>query len=72
MAFRSLLDRRAAPIPRIRADGDSVTFHLDVSHVRQGIGVVVRCDSAGDVWAALLDRPKSPECGAESSAPSPE
>jgi hypothetical protein len=47
------LDQRPGPVPEILADGDSVTFHLDVANVEKGARLVLRCDPDGNVWASI-------------------
>ncbi|HEX7084890.1 MAG TPA: hypothetical protein VF198_00895 [Vicinamibacterales bacterium] len=48
---------RPAPLPDIRADGDSVIFNLDVVGAWRGARLVLRCDDNGEVWAALSPDP---------------
>lgn len=54
MPVRKTLDRRAGPMPDIRADGDSVTFHLDVAGVHQNARLIIRCDGNGNVWISII------------------
>ncbi|HEY8534956.1 MAG TPA: hypothetical protein VIL25_00850 [Vicinamibacterales bacterium] len=48
---------RPAPLPDIRADGDSVIFNLDVAGAWRGARLVLRCDASGEVWASLSPEP---------------
>jgi hypothetical protein len=56
MAARKILDQRAGELPEIRADGDSVTFHLEVMGVDQNVRLMIRCDAQGEVWASLTPK----------------
>jgi hypothetical protein len=47
-------DRQPGPVPEIRADGDSVSFRIVVPGEPEGTQLVLRCDSSGDVWAAIV------------------
>jgi hypothetical protein len=51
---RKSLDGRPGPVPEIRADGDSVTFHLDVPGVHEIARMIIRCDADGNVWASIV------------------
>jgi hypothetical protein len=42
-------------MPDIRADGDSVTFHLEIAGVHEGARLIIRCASDGTVWASTED-----------------
>ena len=56
MPARKGLDHRIGPMPEIRADGDSVSFWLDIAGLHQSVRLVIRCDAAGNVWASLTPR----------------
>jgi hypothetical protein len=53
MAVRKALDRQPGPVPEIRADGNSVTFRLEVSGTPAETRLVLRCGADGEVWAAI-------------------
>jgi hypothetical protein len=53
MSIRTKLDTQPGALPIIRADGDTVVFHLGVVGVQKGACVLVRCDEDGNVWASL-------------------
>jgi hypothetical protein len=53
MSARKTMDQRPGSTPEIRADGDSVTFRLDIAGVNAGAKLVIRCDSDGTVWASM-------------------
>jgi hypothetical protein len=56
MPIRRSPDRRAASIPQIRADGGSVTFHLDVAGVDHDVSPTIRCDADGEVRVSLTPK----------------
>lgn len=41
-------------MPEIQADGDNVTFRFDVAGAPEGMKLVLRCDSKGEIWGAIL------------------
>jgi hypothetical protein len=47
-------DRQPGPVPEIRADGDSVSFRMTVAGEPENTRLVLRCDSNGEVWAAIV------------------
>jgi hypothetical protein len=47
------MDQRPGSTPDIRADGDSVTFRLEIAGVNPGAKLVIRCDPDGTVWASM-------------------
>jgi hypothetical protein len=51
MSDRKAVDQRPGPVPEIRAEGDSIVFHLSVptEHGR----IVIRCDPDGAVHASI-------------------
>jgi hypothetical protein len=51
------LDQRPGALPKILAEGDSVTFHLDIAGVHAGARLIIRCDPDGTVWAAAEEVP---------------
>jgi hypothetical protein len=53
MSARKTMDQRPGSTPEIRADGDSVTFRLDIAGVNPGARLVLRCDPDGTVWASM-------------------
>jgi hypothetical protein len=53
MAARKTLDRQPGSVPEIRADGENVTFRLEVSGMPADTRLILRCDAQGDVWAAI-------------------
>ncbi len=53
MAERTTLDDRPGPMPAIHAEGDSVTFRIDVRWADRGAYLILRCDGDGDVWASI-------------------
>jgi hypothetical protein len=57
MATRTPTDKRPGPLPEIRAEGDSVTFHLDIAGVTDDARLVIRCDADGNVWASAVGVP---------------
>ena len=54
MAARKALDRQPGAMPEIQADGDNVTFRFDVAGAPEGMKLVLRCDSKGEIWGAIL------------------
>jgi hypothetical protein len=47
-------------LPTIRAEGDMITFHLDVQGLNESARLVIRCDAEGNAWASIargLDAP---------------
>jgi hypothetical protein len=44
----------------IRADGDMVTFHLDVQGLNEAARLVIRCDAEGNAWASIADASDAP------------
>lgn len=58
MRERKTLDGRPGPVPEILAEGDSVTFHIDVARVEKGARLVLRCDPDGNVWASIVTTPR--------------
>lgn len=55
MAARKTLDLRPGLMPDIRADGDRVTYHLEIAGVHPGGRLIIRCDPDGTVRAAIED-----------------
>jgi hypothetical protein len=53
MAVRKALDQRPGPVPEIRANGDSVTFRLDIAGVDRDTRLIIRCDPDGTVQASI-------------------
>lgn len=53
MAARKLPDRQAGALPVIRAERDSVIFHLEIARISKSGRLVIRCDAEGNVWAAI-------------------
>lgn len=53
MSARKTMDQRPGSTPEIRADGDTVTFRLEIAGVNAGAKLVIRCDADGTVWASL-------------------
>jgi uncharacterized protein (UPF0548 family) len=53
MARRKALEHRPGIMPDIRADGDSVTFHLQTFGVDAEARLIIRCDADGAVWASM-------------------
>jgi hypothetical protein len=53
MSARKTMDQRPGPVPEIRADGDSVTFRLEIAGVHAGARLVLRCEADGTVWASM-------------------
>ncbi len=53
MPTRKPVDKRPGPLPEIRADGNSVTFHLTIAGAQEGARLIIRCDPDGNVWASL-------------------
>jgi hypothetical protein len=53
MATRKTLDRHPGAIPEIRADGDNVTFRIEVIGEADDTRLVLRCDAEGEVWVAI-------------------
>lgn len=54
------LDDRPGSLPTIRAEGDMITFHLDVQGLNESARLVIRCDAEGNAWASIargLDAP---------------
>ena len=47
------MDQRPGSTPEIRADGDTVTFRLEIAGVNAGAKLVIRCDADGTVWASM-------------------
>lgn len=60
MATKKTVDRRPGPVPEIRADGDNVTFRIEVQGMPERTRLVLRCDANGDVWAAIVSGPSNP------------
>jgi hypothetical protein len=52
MHTRKTLDRQPGCAPEIRAEGNSVTFRLQVLGVK-GARLLIRCDPNGDVRASI-------------------
>ena len=48
-------------MPEILADGDSITFRIDIADVGPGEQLIIRCESNGTVWVAIPDNTHSPE-----------
>jgi hypothetical protein len=44
----------------IRADGNAVTFHLDVPGLTDASCLVIRCDADGNAWASIAAAPNTP------------
>ena len=40
-------------MPEIRANGDCVTFDLDMTRVHAGARLLIRCDREGAVWVCV-------------------
>jgi hypothetical protein len=59
MAARKTIDRRPGPLPEIHAEGDSVTFSLDIPELANGSRLLLRCDAAGDVWVSIVSAHQS-------------
>jgi hypothetical protein len=53
MSGRKTIDQRPGAPPEIRAEGDSVTFHLAIAGLDDRARLVIRCDADGEVWASL-------------------
>ena len=53
MAARNILDRQPGPMPAIRAEGESVTFHFTLTGVHEDAQLVIRCHADGAVWASI-------------------
>ena len=53
MAARKTLDRQRGPLPVIRTDGDGVTLLLKIAGLPTCYPLVIRCDSDGNIWAAI-------------------
>jgi len=47
------MDQRPGSTPDIRAEGDSVTFRLEIAGINAGARLVIRCHPDGTVWASL-------------------
>jgi hypothetical protein len=60
MSARKPLDRIPGSAPEIRADGDNVTFRLDVAGISEQAKLVLRCDADGGVWATIVLEPTAP------------
>jgi hypothetical protein len=60
MNARKTIDQRPGSVPEIRADGDAVTFRLEIAGVHAGARLVIRCDSDGTVWASMATAPGRP------------
>jgi len=56
MPARRSPDQRAGPLPEIRVDGETVTFHLDVAGVAENVRLTIRCDGDGEVWVSLTPK----------------
>ena len=55
MTKRRIVEHRPGTMPDIRADGDSVTFHLEIAGAHAGARLIIRCDADGTVWASTPD-----------------
>ena len=51
MSYRKAVDQRPGPVPEIRAEGDSIIFHLGVP--TENGRIIIRCDPDGTVRAAI-------------------
>jgi hypothetical protein len=60
MSIKKTVDRRPGPVPEIRADGDNVTFRIEVAGMPERTRLVLRCDASGEVWAAIVSGPSIP------------
>jgi hypothetical protein len=47
------MDQRPGSTPEIRAEGDTVTFRLEIAGVDAGAKLVIRCGADGTVWASI-------------------
>jgi len=52
---RRIIDHQPGPMPEIRAEGDSVTFHIDIARTAGEARLVIRCDADGQVWASIAE-----------------
>lgn len=57
MAARKALDRQPGAVPEIQADADNVTFRFDVAGAPEGMKLVLRCDSKGEIWGSIQIAP---------------
>jgi len=48
------LDRRPGETPLIRSRDGSIIYDFRCSRLAQSARLVVRCDSDGDVWVAIV------------------
>jgi hypothetical protein len=59
MATQKLLDLRPGTLPEIRADGDRITYRLEIAGAQAGGRLIIRCDADGEIWASIDRRPSS-------------
>jgi hypothetical protein len=50
---RPTIDERPGPTPDIRVDADSVTYSLRLSAVVDDPRLLIRCDTAGNIWVSI-------------------
>ena len=55
--MRRVLDLRPGAMPEIRADGDCITYRLEIAGIQAGGRLIIRCDPDGSVWASLASSP---------------
>lgn len=54
MAARKTLDRQPGAMPEIQADAENIIFRFDVAGAPDGMKLVLRCDSKGQIWGAIV------------------